>query len=137
MNAFPTVIFLQLYALGLIIILLVSLKEVPKKEQRLHAHNLLRECLRKYNINYIIDHTPVTHGDYGKPSLTEFPKIKYNLSHANGIAVCLISHRECGVDCETVRPYRPNVVKRAFSENEKLLIENMDITTVKGKIKVQ
>lgn len=84
----------------------------------------MRECLRKYNINYIIDHTPVTHNDYGKPSLTEFPKIKYNLSHANGIAVCLISHRECGVDCEAVRPYRPNVVKRAFSENEKLLIEN-------------
>lgn len=107
-----------------IVILLVSLKEVPKKEQRFHAHNLLRECLKKYNIDYITDKTPITKNDYGKPSLTEFPEIKYNLSHADGIAVCLVSDRECGIDCEGVRPYRPNVVKRAFSESEKFLIEN-------------
>lgn len=106
--------------------LLISLKEVPKKEQRSHAHNLLRECLRTRKIEYITDETPIVRNEHGKPSLAEYPEIKYNLSHANGIAVCLISNTECGVDCEGVRPYRPNVVKRAFSENEKLMIENAD-----------
>lgn len=104
--------------------LLISLKEVPKKEQRSHAHKLLRECLRTRRIEYVADETPVIRNEHGKPSLAEYPEIKYNLSHANGIAVCLISDTECGVDCEGVRPYRPNVVKRAFSENEKILIEN-------------
>lgn len=104
--------------------LLISLKEVPKKEQRFHAHNLLRECLRTRQIEYITDETPVIRNEHGKPSLADYPEIKYNLSHANGIAVCLISDNECGVDCEGVRPYRPNVVKRSFSENEKLMIEN-------------
>lgn len=104
--------------------LLISLKEVPKKEQRPHAHNLLRECLRTHNIEYVTDQTPIVRNDHGKPSLAEYPEIKYNLSHANGIAVCLIADTECGVDCEGVRPYRPNVVRRSFSESEKLLIEN-------------
>lgn len=104
--------------------LLISLKEVPKKEQRTHAHNLLRECLRTRKIEYITDETPIVRNKHGKPSLAEYPEIKYNLSHADGIAACLLSDRECGVDCEGVRPYRPNVVKRSFSENEKLMIEN-------------
>lgn len=106
--------------------LLISLKEVPKKEQRSHAHNLLRECLRTRRIEYITDETPVVRGEHGKPSLAEHPEIKYNMSHADGIAVCLVSDRECGVDCEGVRPYRPNVVRRSFSESEKRLIENAD-----------
>lgn len=106
--------------------LLISLKEVPKKSQRPHAHNLLRECLRTRRIEYITDKTPVVRGEHGKPSLAEHPEIKYNMSHADGIAVCLVSDRECGVDCEGVRPYRPNVVRRSFSESEKLLIENAD-----------
>ncbi|MDE5582154.1 MAG: 4'-phosphopantetheinyl transferase superfamily protein [Ruminococcus sp.] len=104
--------------------LLVSLKSVPKKEQRLHAHNLLRECLKTYNIEYTADKTPITRNDHGKPSLAGHPEIKYNLSHAEGIAVCLVADTECGVDCEGVRPYRPNVVRRSFSENEKTMIEN-------------
>lgn len=104
--------------------LLISLMEVPKKEQRNHAHNLLRECLKTRKINYITDQTPITRGEHGKPSLAEYPEIMYNMSHANGIAVCLMTDRECGVDCEGVRPYRPNVVKRAFSDSEKQLIEN-------------
>ncbi|MDE6665820.1 MAG: 4'-phosphopantetheinyl transferase superfamily protein [Ruminococcus sp.] len=104
--------------------LLISIKKVPKKEQRKHAHSLLRECLRTKKINYATDETPVSRGEHGKPFLTEYPDIKYNMSHADGIAVCLMTDRECGVDCEGIRPYRPNVVKRAFSENEKKLIEN-------------
>lgn len=104
--------------------LLISLKEVPKKEQRSHAHNLLRECLKTHNIDYLTDKTPIVRGEHGKPSLAEYPEIKYNMSHANGIAVCMLSDKECGVDCEGVRPYRPNVVKRSFSESEKILIEN-------------
>ena len=104
--------------------LLISLKEVPKKEQRTHTHNLLRECLRTRCIEYVTDVTPVIRNEHGKPSLAEYPEINYNLSHADGIAVCLVSDTVCGVDCEKVRPYRPNVVRRAFSENEKFLIDN-------------
>ncbi len=101
--------------------LMISIKDIPKSEQHNHAHRLLRECLRPLNIVYC-EGTAITKNKYGKPSLVEYPEIKYNISHADGISACIISHSECGIDCENVREYRPNVMKRAFSENEKNMI---------------
>ena len=104
--------------------IIISLKKVPKKEQGDHAHLLLKTCLEKKGISYERNKTPVTRNSHGKPSLTEFPDIHYNLSHADGITACMLSDGECGIDCENIRDYRPNVIKRAFSESEKILIEN-------------
>lgn len=105
--------------------LLISIKELPKKEQHSHAHKLLGECLKSRDIEYS-EHTQVKKNRYGKPRLAEFPELHYNLSHANGIAACILSKAECGIDAEAVRKYRPNVVKRAFSDAEKLLLEGAD-----------
>lgn len=102
--------------------LMISLLETEKKKQHEHVHRMLGECLKKYGIDYN-ESTPVSFGEMGKPYLTENPGIHYNLSHADGIAVCFIAGNECGADCEKVRPYRPNVVKRAFSESEKKMLE--------------
>ncbi|MDE7104416.1 MAG: 4'-phosphopantetheinyl transferase superfamily protein [Ruminococcus sp.] len=101
--------------------LMISIHDIPKSEQHSHAHKLLRECLKRYNIEYS-KNTEVIKNKYGKPSLAENPDIKYNISHADGISACIITDRECGIDCENVRQYRPNVMKRAFSESEKELV---------------
>lgn len=103
--------------------LIISIKDIAKKEQHTHAHKLLRECLKKYNINYN-EETKINKTEMGKPSLADYPEIKYNISHADGIASCIVTDKECGIDCEQIRPYRPNVVKRAFSDEEKILLEN-------------
>ncbi len=104
------------------IMIAVSLIDIDKKNQHSHAHRLLRECLRPYGIDYTED-SPVTKGEFGKPSLTEHPEIHYNISHADGIAACVVSGSECGIDCERIRPLRENVMRRAFSAREKKLIE--------------
>ncbi len=104
--------------------LLISLMELEHKEYHSHAHKLLRECLKTYRIDYNED-TPVVKNDMGKPSLAEHPDIHYNISHAKGISACIVSDRECGIDCEQVRQYRPNVAKRAFSESEQELLESL------------
>ena len=102
--------------------LMISIKDMDKKELHSHAHRLLRECLRPYGIDYTAE-TPVIKGKMGKPSLAEHPDIHYNISHADGIAACIVSERECGIDCEKVRGFRPNVMKRAFSEKERDMVE--------------
>lgn len=102
--------------------LIISLKKLPKEAQHGYAHRLLRECLKPYGIDYT-EKTPVEYGELGKPSLKERHDIHYNVSHAEGIAVAVSGKKECGVDAERVRAYRPNVIKRAFSEGEKTLIE--------------
>ena len=103
--------------------LMISIKDMDKRELHSHAHRLLRECLRPYRIDYNED-TPVSKGKMGKPSLTERPDIHYNLSHADGIAACIVSDCECGIDCERIREYRPNVMKRVFSDSERSMVEN-------------
>ena len=102
--------------------LMISIKDMDKKELHSHAHRLLRECLRPYGIDYT-EETLVTKGKMGKPSLACRPDIHYNISHADGIAACIVSDCECGIDCERVREYRPNVMKRAFSEKERDMVE--------------
>lgn len=103
--------------------LIISLKELPHSGQHEYAHKLLGSCLKACGIEYDTN-TRITIGEYGKPSLTDYPDVYYNISHADGIAACIVSGCECGIDTEKIRPYRPNVVKRAFSESEKALIEN-------------
>ena len=102
--------------------LMISLQELDKKELHSHAHRLLRECLRPFGVRYD-ENTPVIRGKLGKPCLAERPDIHYNLSHAAGIAACIVSDRRCGIDCEAVREYRPNVMRRAFSEAERRSVE--------------
>lgn len=103
----------------------ISLIELNKKEQHTHVHKLLRECLKRFGVDYS-ESTPIIKGKQGKPSLAEHPEIQYNLSHGDGIAACIVGEKECGIDCERVRSYHVNVVKRAFSEAEKALIENTE-----------
>ena len=102
--------------------LMISLQELDKKELHSHAHRLLRECLRPFGVRYD-ENTPVIRGKLGKPCLAERPDIHYNLSHAAGIAACIVSDRRCGIDCEAVREYRPNVMRRAFSDAERRSME--------------
>jgi len=97
--------------------IIISIKDIPKKEQHFHAHRLLRECLKPLGIAYSED-MPITKNKYGKPSLTNYPEVFYNLSHADGITACIVSDTECGIDCEPIREYRSGVMKRAFTTAE-------------------
>lgn len=101
--------------------LLISVIDVPRDGLHRHAHALLREALKPLKIAYTAE-TPIVRGAYGKPSFEEHPGVHFNLSHAKGIAACIVSGRECGIDCESVREFRPNVMKRAFTEAERELV---------------
>ena len=103
--------------------IMISLTCTDRVGLHRHAHRLLGECLKLRKIEYSED-TPVIKGRMGKPSLAEHPDVHYNLSHAEGITACIVSDYECGIDCEKVRKYRPNVMKRAFSASERKMVES-------------
>ncbi len=100
-----------------------SLETVQHSEQHSLAHSLLKDMLKGfYNIGYTEEMTEIT--EQGKPYLADYPDVHFNLSHSDGITACIVENQECGIDCENVREYRPNVIKRAFSEKEQALIES-------------
>lgn len=98
---------------------------VPIREKRLQhdaAHRLLQESLPIYAAEQgiaIAEMPPqLSFGEQGKPSLTEYPEIRFNLSHCDGLAVCLFSAYECGADCESIRRCKSRVAKRVCTPQE-------------------
>ncbi|HEX2979348.1 MAG TPA: 4'-phosphopantetheinyl transferase superfamily protein [Anaerolineaceae bacterium] len=66
--------------------------------------------------------------DFGKPGLVDDPRLKFNLSHANQMAVFAFSrNRELGVDIEAIRPELSDMdlAWRYFSRGEARVLEGL------------
>ena len=82
-------------------------------------------------------------GLYGKPYLTEYPEIHFNISHSGRWAVCALASMPCGVDIQERRPIRSRrMVERTMNAREqRQILEAEDSTgefiklwTYKGKL---
>ncbi len=71
------------------------------------------------------DQPAILKGEHGKPYLEDFPYIHYNISHTDGMAACVIGDRELGIDVERIRPFRENVLRKVFSDSERLRMEEL------------
>lgn len=79
--------------------------------------DLLKEgVLREYDIN--VDESDIIRTELGKPYFKNHPDIFFSISHCEGLAVCLISNCNCGVDAEKIRPARDSVARRIFGNHE-------------------
>ena len=94
------------------------------------AHILLRHGVQDYaqkqHITLREEHPLLSYQEYGKPYFADYPEIHFNLSHCDGLAACLISSHECGVDAEPRRTVRSKVVERVFSEEERQMLKKSD-----------
>ena len=80
------------------------------------AYLLLCEGLRK---EYGIEEPPVfEYGEHGKPSIVGHADIHFNLSHCREAALCVVSDRPVGVDVESIRPFKEQLVCYTMSDAE-------------------
>ncbi len=98
------------------------------------AHGLLCRSLPLYGAACglcIPEEVPrLQYGEFGKPRLADYPLVQCNLSHCDGMAVCLFSPHVCGVDAESIRSYRARVAGRVCSAEEQDALaaaENQDL----------
>ncbi len=89
--------------------------ECSPARQHEYAHGLLRRILRQ---EYGIETYTLAKNSHGKPHLSEYPEIHFNLSHCKGMAVCGVGCAPLGVDGEQLRQMRSGVVRRACAEIE-------------------
>lgn len=64
-------------------------------------------------------------GAHGKPELTSYPNIHFNISHCENIAVCALSRHEIGIDVEKIRPFRDSVIRKALTADEQNFLRQM------------
>lgn len=89
------------------------------------AYALLKQAVYAYaqNQSFPEESLVLEYNAYQKPRFRNYPDIHFNLSHCEGLAVCLLSAHECGVDAEAKREIRPAVVRRVFSEEEQQILK--------------
>ena len=88
------------------------------------AYLLLCEGLQK---EYGITEKPLfEYGEHGKPFLVGHPDIHFNLSHCREAAICMIGSQPVGIDVESVREYRDNLVRFTMNDLEIAQIEQAE-----------
>ena len=60
----------------------------------------------------------------GKPYLPGHPQFQFNLSHSGDLALCALSCLPVGVDIQVLRPFRPGLVERSCTGEERNWLES-------------
>jgi len=69
---------------------------------------------------YGIEKLPVMEkGRYGKPYFPKYPQIHFNISHCDGMAACVLTEQEAGIDVEGRRKISQALIRKALTENER------------------
>lgn len=84
------------------------------KKLSLGAEILLKHSLTKIGICDPI----ISVGKYGKPCLSNYPHIYFNLSHSQDYVACAVSDSPVGVDVERIHDIDGEVAKHYFSGSE-------------------
>ena len=63
--------------------------------------------------------------EYGKPGFAELP-LYFNLSHSGTRAMCIVAEVPVGCDVEQIRPVKPGLAGRFFSEEENRALEGCE-----------
>ena len=56
--------------------------------------------------------------EYGKPSVSNYPDIHFNISYSENYVVCAVSDSPIGIDIEAIRPRSMKIAERFFTKNE-------------------
>lgn len=94
-----------------------------KSEYKSGYHRYSHRCgiaLIKKAFSYLgkeISENDILMSEKGKPYI-DGSKIFFNISHCDGLAVCVLSDKPVGVDCESVRKASTAVMKKCFGSIE-------------------
>ena len=92
-------------------------KADKRKIQHETGITLLQDIIYK-KYGYEISENDIAAAEHGKPYLYEIKDVFFSISHCEGLCCCIVSSSECGIDCEKIRDFRPNVIKRVFTDDE-------------------
>lgn len=83
----------------------------------LYASILVRFILKKH-YGIMDEELKIGKNEYGKPILTDYPEIHFNVSHSGDWVICAFSAFPVGVDVELNREHDIEIAKRFFAEVE-------------------
>ncbi len=101
-------------------------KKEKARAQSLAAGLLLHAGLCDY-LQLPVEETPpfqTACGKWGKPYLTEYPGVYFNLSHSGEYVCCAIAEEEVGVDIQQHQGQMEGIAKRFFTKADNQMLED-------------
>lgn len=81
-----------------------------------YSYLLVMEALKK--VYSITDDTPWQYNEYGKPFLTKHKDIHFNISHCKGAVACIVGNQPVGIDIESIRPLKEDLLRYCCNKGE-------------------
>ena len=106
-------------------------ERILKQKIKQNADNMLiGEILAKVAIKKTfgieIKMQEFTCNEYGKPYLSNYPDVHFNISHSGQYVACVVSDKPVGIDIQKISEYNPAVAKRVCTGQELKRIESSD-----------
>jgi len=77
------------------------------------------ELLRGLRLRFGIGGMPAfDYNEHGKPTLREHPDIHFSISHCREAVGCYVSDQPCGLDIESIRTAKEDLVRHTMNEKE-------------------
>lgn len=94
------------------------------RRESIVAFSLLQQLLRQYyGLRFV---PPFSFNEHGKPYLSEYPDIHFNISHCKNAVVAVVSDEEIGVDVEAVGRYKESLADFCMNAEECRRIDDAD-----------
>ena len=82
---------------------------------------------KQLTTRYVRRNPPIwAFGEHGKPYMTNYEGICFNISHCNEAVAVAVSDREVGIDVEGRRKFSDSLLQRAFNEEEQAAVHSSD-----------
>lgn len=108
-----------------------SISDIAKKEHFLGRALLVKGLSELFHLTLTcsdLDHA-LTYDNNGKPHLTQYPEINFNITHCTQLVACAFHDTSIGIDAE-LPAYFPNVLlDKALSEKEKCFLLSKSTAT--------
>lgn len=104
-------------------------ERILRQKIKQNADNMLiGEILTKITIKqtFGIDITKqkFAYTEYGKPYLSDYPNVHFNISHSGKYVACAVSDKPAGIDIQEICEYNFDVARRICNPKELKQIEN-------------
>lgn len=99
-------------------------KHKGSRRECIVAFSLLQQLLREYC--GIEDVPPFSFNEHGKPFLSQYPDIHFNISHCKNAVVAALSDEEVGVDVEAIGRYKEQLAAYCMNADECRMMESSD-----------
>jgi len=104
-------------------------ERILKQKIKQNADNMLigeifAKTVIKKTFGIDISKQNFTYTEHRKPYLSDYPDVRFNISHSGEYVVCCVSNKPVGVDIQKIGEYNSDVAKRVCNEKELVQIEN-------------